>query len=88
MSSDIAILEKYFPNLNSLQKEQFTRLKPLYQEWNAQINVISRKDLDRLYERHILHSLSIAKFISFTKHSQTRPLGRCLKATANPTQTF
>ena len=75
MSSDIAIIEKYFPNLNSLQKEQFTQLKPLYEEWNAQINVISRKDLDRLYERHILHSLSIAKFISFTKDSKLMDLG-------------
>ena len=75
MSSDIAIIEKYFPNLNSLQKEQFTQLKPLYEEWNAQINVISRKDLDRLYERHILHSLSIAKFISFTKDSRLMDLG-------------
>ena len=65
MSTDLQIIEKYFPSLTEMQKEQFAQLKPLYEEWNAQINVISRKDVDCLYERHILHSLSIAKFIKF-----------------------
>ncbi len=56
---------QYFPNISSRQKEQFESLFPLYQEWNAKINVISRKDIDQLYERHVLHSLSIALFFDF-----------------------
>lgn len=56
----------YFPNISSIQKRQFELLLPLYQEWNAKINVISRKDVDKLYERHVLHSLSIALFFDFT----------------------
>jgi len=75
MNSDLALIEKYFPDLTVLQKEQFAQLKPLYEEWNAQINVISRKDVDSLYERHILHSLSIAKFISFKKGTKLMDLG-------------
>ena len=75
MNSDIAVIEKYFPDLSDLQKEQFTQLKPLYEEWNAQINVISRKDVDSLYERHVLHSLSIAKFIQFNKCAKLMDLG-------------
>lgn len=75
MNSDLALIEKYFTELTDLQKEQFTQLKPLYEEWNAQINVISRKDVDSLYERHILHSLSIAKFISFNKGAKIMDLG-------------
>ena len=65
MSTDLKIIEKYFPNLTDDQKKKFQQLKPLYEEWNAKINVISRKDIDQLYERHVLHSLSLAKFISF-----------------------
>ena len=53
----------YFPNLSELQKRQFEQLYPLYLDWNAKINVISRKDVESLYERHILHSLAIAKVI-------------------------
>lgn len=75
MNTDIQIIEKYFPNLTEQQKEQFIQLKPLYEEWNAQINVISRKDVDSLYERHILHSLSIAKFITFKKGTKLMDLG-------------
>ena len=75
MNSDLALIEKYFTELTDLQKEQFAQLKPLYEEWNAQINVISRKDVDSLYERHILHSLSIAKFISFNKGAKIMDLG-------------
>jgi 16S rRNA (guanine527-N7)-methyltransferase len=59
------LLLKYFPDLNSLQISQFEKLGPLYQDWNEKINLISRKDIDELYVRHILHSLSIAKFIRF-----------------------
>ncbi|MBA3706804.1 MAG: 16S rRNA (guanine(527)-N(7))-methyltransferase RsmG, partial [Bacteroidetes bacterium] len=62
---DISILTKYFPNLTEIQQQQFAQLQSLYEHWNAQINVISRKDIDFLYERHVLHSLGIAKVISF-----------------------
>lgn len=56
---------KHFPNLTDLQKSQFEQLGGLYQEWNAKINVISRKDIDELYVRHVLHSLAIAKIQPF-----------------------
>ncbi|OUD36512.1 16S rRNA (guanine(527)-N(7))-methyltransferase RsmG [Flavobacterium sp. FPG59] len=56
---------KYFPNLSGLQKEQFEKLDFLYHEWNEKINVISRKDIDSLYTKHILHSLGIAKIMKF-----------------------
>jgi len=59
------IITHYFPELSDLQKEQFSKLDELYRFWNAQINVISRKDIDKLYLHHILHSLAIAKVISF-----------------------
>jgi 16S rRNA (guanine527-N7)-methyltransferase len=55
----------YFPSLSNLQKEQFEALYSLYVDWNAKINVISRKDIDNLYEHHVLHSLAIGKTISF-----------------------
>ena len=61
----IEILSKYFPDLTGRQMEQFGRLSSLYTEWNSQINVISRKDIEQLYERHVLHSLAIAKVIRF-----------------------
>ncbi|MBS1531269.1 MAG: 16S rRNA (guanine(527)-N(7))-methyltransferase RsmG [Bacteroidetes bacterium] len=63
MTSDIVF--KYFPNLTAKQKEQYEKLPELYNFWNSQINVISRKDIDLLFERHVLHSLGIAKVISF-----------------------
>lgn len=56
---------KQFPNLSDSQKEQFQKLEELYHEWNAKINVISRKDIDELYTKHVLHSLAIAKVQSF-----------------------
>lgn len=59
----------YFPELTSLQKNQFQDLLPLYREWNAKINVISRKDMQHFYEHHVLHSLSIAKYIQFKNNS-------------------
>ncbi|GHB69646.1 16S rRNA (guanine(527)-N(7))-methyltransferase RsmG [Persicitalea jodogahamensis] len=59
------IILKYFPDLTERQREQFAQLEELYRVWNAQINVISRKDIDALYERHVLHSLGIAKVIQF-----------------------
>ena len=61
----ISILLKYFPDLTETQKQQFAALHDLYAHWNAQINVISRKDIDLLYERHVLHSLGIAKVMHF-----------------------
>ncbi len=59
------IVYKYFPNLSALQKEQFQALGDLYKDWNARINVVSRKDIDELYLRHVLHSLGIAKVHAF-----------------------
>lgn len=59
-----SIINKYFPALTDEQKEQFIQIGKLYSEWNEKINVISRKDIDHLYEHHILHSLAIAKFIT------------------------
>jgi len=66
---------KYFPEISALQKDQFEALKDLYELWNAAINVISRKDIDNLYERHILHSLGIARVISFASGSQILDVG-------------
>ncbi|MCQ6958008.1 16S rRNA (guanine(527)-N(7))-methyltransferase RsmG [Mucilaginibacter aquariorum] len=63
MTSDILI--KYFPEITPVQQAQFARLQELYTLWNSQINVISRKDIDLLYERHVLHSLGIAKVMTF-----------------------
>ena len=59
------VIEKYFPTLNDRQKQQFLALGGLYKDWNAKVNLISRKDIDNLYERHILHSLAIAKVFRF-----------------------
>ena len=59
------LILKYFPDLTPLQIEQFTKLEALYQDWNLKINVVSRKDIDELYLRHVLHSLAIARIINF-----------------------
>ena len=59
------LIEKYFPRLSDEQCRQFAMLDELYRDWNAKINVISRKDIDNLYEHHVLHSLAIAKAINF-----------------------
>ena len=69
------ILLKYFPDLKSEQIEQFEKLGPLVNEWNQKINVISRKDIEALYEKHILHSLSIAKMINFRSGSRILDVG-------------
>lgn len=63
---DSSLIFQYFPDLSSRQKEQIQQLAPLYQLWNSRINVISRKDMDQFYLHHVLHSLAIAKLISFT----------------------
>jgi len=62
---DAALIKKYFPEFSAKQINQFTALAPLYEEWNSQINVISRKDIHELMLRHVLHSLAIAKVIQF-----------------------
>jgi 16S rRNA (guanine527-N7)-methyltransferase len=59
------ILNKYFPGLTAAQISQFEQLGPLYRDWNAKINVISRKDIENLYERHVLHSLAIGRIVNF-----------------------
>lgn len=69
------LIEKYFPNLTATQREQFAQLGPLYDDWNAKINVISRKDIGNLYEHHVLHSLAIAKAISFREGTSVMDLG-------------
>lgn len=70
-----SLVYRYFPQLTDRQKEQVEALAPLYAEWNAQINVVSRKDIDALYERHVLHSLGIAKFISFVPGTSILDVG-------------
>lgn len=69
------IILKYFPNLTEEQKAQFAQLQDLYQHWNEQINVISRKDIDSLYEKHILHSLSIAKVFQIDAGTKVIDIG-------------
>ena len=68
------ILE-YFPHLTELQRKQFAQLEELYRDWNSKINVISRKDIDELYTRHVLHSLGIAKVIQFAPGSNVMDVG-------------
>ena len=69
------LILKYFKNLSATQVEQLTALRALYMEWNAKINVVSRKDIDELYLRHVLHSLGIAKVISFQDGSRILDVG-------------
>ena len=69
------IILKYFPDITERQKEQFAALLPLYEEWNAQINVISRKDMAQFYEHHVLHSLAIAKVLHFKSMSEILDVG-------------
>ena len=73
--SDISLLLKYFPALTEIQQSQFLQLWELYHHWNSQINVISRKDIDSLYERHVLHSLGIAKVIEFKANTKIMDVG-------------
>ena len=71
----ISLITKYFPELSAKQREQFTALYDLYAEWNAKINVVSRKDFDQLYLRHILHSLAIAKVCQFRAGARVLDVG-------------
>ena len=69
------LIRNYFPNLSEEQYQQFAALESLYSEWNAQINVISRKDTEHFYERHVLHSLAIAKLCRFNPGAEVLDIG-------------
>ncbi|HBR53529.1 MAG TPA: 16S rRNA (guanine(527)-N(7))-methyltransferase RsmG [Flavobacteriaceae bacterium] len=69
------IIEHYFPQLTEAQKLQFKKLEVLYNEWNLKINVVSRKDIDELYLRHVLHSLGIAKVVTFLPGTKILDVG-------------
>ncbi len=69
------IIRKYFPELDPLKIEKLEQLKPLYEDWNSKINVISRKDMDNFYTHHVLHSLSIAKIINFVPGTHIMDVG-------------
>lgn len=69
------LILKYFPDLSEMQIKQFEALEGLYKDWNAKINVVSRKDIEELYLRHVLHSLAIAKVINFTNNSSILDVG-------------
>ena len=71
----IPTITRHFPHLTEVQAQQFEQLMPLYSEWNERINVISRKDIEHLYTHHVLHSLAIAKVLTFTDDSQILDLG-------------
>lgn len=68
-------IKQYFPDLSEHQLDQFRQLGPLYREWNEKINVISRKDIDNLYEHHVLHSLAIARVVQFKPKARILDLG-------------
>ena len=69
------IINKYFKNLSETQIEQFSKLQELYEDWNLKINVVSRKDIDELYLRHVLHSLGIAKVMKFKPGTKIMDVG-------------
>jgi len=69
------LIQKYFPDLTENQIRQFTLLRTLYEDWNLKINVVSRKDVEELYLRHVLHSLGIARVISFPSSAQVLDVG-------------
>lgn len=69
------LIQKYFKDLSPLQIQQFSQLQELYKDWNLKINVVSRKDIDELYVRHVLHSLGIAKIIEFKSGSKVMDVG-------------
>lgn len=71
----VELIRHYFPELTARQEEQFRQLQPLYEEWNARINVISRKDMEAFYLHHVLHSLGIAKVISFKPGTRILDVG-------------
>ena len=71
----VELIFKHFPNLTEKQRDQFRQLQPLYEEWNSKINVISRKDMDSFYNKHVLHSLGIAKVYSFLPDQSVLDVG-------------
>ena len=75
MEPSIKTITHYFSNLSEVQIQQFAQLEPLYRDWNTQINVISRKDIDELYVKHVLHSLSVAKVITFKPQTRILDVG-------------
>ena len=75
LKKDLKLITKYFSDLESEQIQQFKKISALYQDWNQKINVVSRKDIDEIYLRHVLHSLAIAKFINFKPGSKIIDVG-------------
>ncbi|MFQ3576705.1 MAG: 16S rRNA (guanine(527)-N(7))-methyltransferase RsmG [Cytophagales bacterium] len=75
MTNGVEIIFRYFPELSEVQKKQFSEMFPVYAEWNEKINVISRKDFASIYEKHVLHSLAIAKLIQFKDKTKVLDLG-------------
>jgi 16S rRNA (guanine527-N7)-methyltransferase len=71
----VLLLEKYFPDLDTVARERYGKLGGFYAEWNEKINLISRKDIGHIYERHILHSLAIARFVRFRPHTTVLDIG-------------
>ena len=71
----VELIFEHFPNLTEKQRDQFRQLQPLYEEWNSKINVISRKDMDSFYNKHVLHSLGIAKVYSFLPDQSVLDVG-------------
>ena len=75
MKDSNQLIFKYFPDLSVIQQQQYDSLFSAYETWNQKINVISRKDMDHFHERHVLHSLAIAKMISFKKGDEVLDIG-------------
>ena len=75
MKDSIAVIQHYFPGISAKQTDQFTQFVALFCEWNEKINLVSRKDIDNFYVSHLLHSLSLAKFISFPEGSKVMDIG-------------
>ena len=73
--SDVSLITKYFPGLTEKQLQQFGQLQELYSFWNSQINVVSRQDIENLYEKHVLHSLGIAKVMKFKSGTEILDVG-------------
>jgi len=73
--SDVSLITKYFPSLTEKQMQQFGQLQELYSFWNSQINVVSRQDIENLYEKHVLHSLGIAKVMKFKSGTEILDVG-------------
>ncbi|GAB4401990.1 MAG: 16S rRNA (guanine(527)-N(7))-methyltransferase RsmG [Microscillaceae bacterium] len=75
MLPTVELIFKYFPDLDETQKARFMQMGELYQDWNQRVNVVSRKDVELLYERHVLHSLSIARLLAFRPSAQVMDVG-------------